>query len=239
MGNSGKNSNTSQFYVTLGKTPQCDGKHVIFGEGQCRFPFPHWTLNNSSYYLLVVSGMDTIRAAEEFATSSGEPSVEIRITECGIWMPLSTPANGYWFDRPDPESFSGITPEFVIEPRVGIIAPNIQVAEKFRKTMGNCVSATMYAVDAIGSDDDVIKAVSDDMAQFRLDLIVMAPACSVLINLLEVPSSWGDAASLCKVETPSREEVFIEAKPVNVLQAILDSAWVGGLGTLEASFARV
>ena len=42
MGNSGKNSNTSQFYVTLGKTPQCDGKHVIFGEGKSRhsiYPF--------------------------------------------------------------------------------------------------------------------------------------------------------------------------------------------------------
>ncbi|EJK57043.1 hypothetical protein THAOC_22959 [Thalassiosira oceanica] len=152
MGNSGKNSNTSQFYVTLGKTPQCDGKHVIFGE--------------------VVSGMETIRAAEEFATSSGEPSVDIRITECGPYIPLSTPSNGYWFDRPDPESFSGITPEFVIKPRVGIIAPNVQVAEKFRNTMGSCAAVTM-------------------------------------------------------------------AKPVNVLQAILDSAWVGRLGTLEASFARV
>lgn len=34
MCNSGKNSNTSQFFVTLreGGCPQCDGKHVIFGE---------------------------------------------------------------------------------------------------------------------------------------------------------------------------------------------------------------
>lgn len=32
MGNSGKNSNTSQFFITLDKAPQCDGKHVVFGE---------------------------------------------------------------------------------------------------------------------------------------------------------------------------------------------------------------
>jgi cyclophilin family peptidyl-prolyl cis-trans isomerase len=34
MCNSGKNSNTSQFFVTLrdGGCPQCDGKHVVFGE---------------------------------------------------------------------------------------------------------------------------------------------------------------------------------------------------------------
>lgn len=32
MANSGKNSNTSQFYVTLADSlPQLDGKHVIFG----------------------------------------------------------------------------------------------------------------------------------------------------------------------------------------------------------------
>ena len=34
MCNSGKNSNTSQFFVTLREEgcPQCDGKHVVFGE---------------------------------------------------------------------------------------------------------------------------------------------------------------------------------------------------------------
>jgi peptidylprolyl isomerase len=31
MGNSGMNSNTSQFFITLAAAPQCDGKHVIFG----------------------------------------------------------------------------------------------------------------------------------------------------------------------------------------------------------------
>lgn len=32
MANSGKNSNTSQFYITLADSlPQLDGKHVVFG----------------------------------------------------------------------------------------------------------------------------------------------------------------------------------------------------------------
>ena len=31
MANSGKNSNTSQFFFTLAAAPQCDGKHVVFG----------------------------------------------------------------------------------------------------------------------------------------------------------------------------------------------------------------
>lgn len=32
MGNSGKNSNTSQFFITFQPAPTCDGKHVVFGK---------------------------------------------------------------------------------------------------------------------------------------------------------------------------------------------------------------
>ena len=32
MANSGKNSNTSQFYIALAELPQLDGKHVVFGQ---------------------------------------------------------------------------------------------------------------------------------------------------------------------------------------------------------------
>lgn len=32
MANSGKNSNTSQFYFTLGAAPACNGKHVVLGK---------------------------------------------------------------------------------------------------------------------------------------------------------------------------------------------------------------
>ena len=32
MGNSGKNSNTSQFFLTFAPAKQLDGKHVVFGE---------------------------------------------------------------------------------------------------------------------------------------------------------------------------------------------------------------
>jgi len=32
MANSGKNSNTSQFFITLGDCPKLDGKHVVFGK---------------------------------------------------------------------------------------------------------------------------------------------------------------------------------------------------------------
>ena len=89
MGNSGKNSNTSQFFVTLGGAPKCDGRHVVFGE--------------------VVSGMEVASAIEFVASADGgEPSVPVAVADCGAYAPLVTPGAGSWYDRPDPESYAGV-----------------------------------------------------------------------------------------------------------------------------------
>ena len=55
MGNSGKNSNSSQFFITFQAAPQCDSKHVIFGK--------------------MVSGFEVLDYAESVGTPSGDPSV--------------------------------------------------------------------------------------------------------------------------------------------------------------------
>mmetsp|Transcript_40316 Transcript_40316/g.84349 ORF Transcript_40316/g.84349 Transcript_40316/m.84349 type:complete len:379 (+) Transcript_40316:189-1325(+) len=220
MGNSGKNSNTSQFFVTLHESAsqKCDGKHVVFGE--------------------VVSGMEVISAVEAFATpgGGGEPSVPITITDCGAYSPLSTPGAGFWYDRPDSESYTGITPEFVIRPRVGILAPNEQACERFRKALGEHASVPMLvaAEDAEGGGEDgeiaVVRSVLEQLETFALDVVVVAPACAKLLALMDVPSSWMDVAKKSNGASwrlPEKEEVFIEAKPVEVLSAILSKSWVG------------
>lgn len=64
MANSGKNSNSSQFFFTLGPAPQLDGKHVVFGR--------------------VVEGLDILdRINAEAASDSGEPRVPVIIQDCG------------------------------------------------------------------------------------------------------------------------------------------------------------
>ena len=63
--NSGKNTNSSGFYVTLAPSPQCDGKHVVFGE--------------------VTEGLDVLeRIDAEAASESGEPRVPVFIGDCGV-----------------------------------------------------------------------------------------------------------------------------------------------------------
>ena len=64
MGNSGKNSNSSQFFITLAPCPQLDGKHVVFGR--------------------VLKGMEYVEAiVGAVGTNSGKPSRKVVIHDCG------------------------------------------------------------------------------------------------------------------------------------------------------------
>ena len=102
MGNSGKNANTSQFFITLAPAPQCDGRHVVFGR--------------------VISGLEVLRFIEsEAGTPSGEPSTPVAITACGEWKAFHDPGQGYWLDVPDAEAFSGTVPRFVARQVAGFM----------------------------------------------------------------------------------------------------------------------
>lgn len=63
MANAGANTNGSQFFVTVAPTPHLDGRHVVFGE--------------------VCSGYSVIEKIEAVGSSSGTPSKEVVIVDCG------------------------------------------------------------------------------------------------------------------------------------------------------------
>jgi hypothetical protein len=202
MGNSGKNSNSSQFFFTLSDmTPQCDGKHVIFGQ--------------------LVSGMNVLEAAEQYGTSVGEPTVPITITDCGVYQPLMTPGSGYWYDQPDAESFSGISPTFMVRPRVVVLAPNAFVLRKFVDAMESFVSVVdQVAAEAYDDDKSALVARLEELlGDCSVDVALIAPACKSFIADLELPKSWQEKGLTV-------HQVALEAKPIEALDVVRSKSWL-------------
>jgi peptidylprolyl isomerase len=237
MGNSGKNSNTSQFFITFGPVPQCDTKHVIFGR--------------------VISGFDVLRAVEMVGNTSSKgderPSVSVVITECGVFEPLLTPPAGYWFDQPDADSFLGSTPVFMCRPRVVLVVPTVIVSNKCKQSFGSfvmCVATIVVSSEAatcgtITTDweqqqRDKIIIIKDEiekmMEDFMVDIVVAAPACADSVASVSIPESWISRLGRPKVTANLVSNgVVVIAKPSNCLFAVRKS-WINQLGwTLDGA----
>ena len=206
MGNSGKNSNSSQFLITLAPAPQCNGKHVVFGE--------------------VVSGFAVLDYAATFASKDGTPTVPVKITACGLFTPLVTPGAGYWLDQPDEDAYSGISPVFVVRPRVVVAAPTVAVVARFVKSLGcSCDVVATFCVDQQG--EEMISITIMKLLQiFAVDVILVAPACTNLIVDVHLPSNWS-----CM----EKSRVVLIAKFVDALTVIRTQSWMSDESNLDGA----
>ena len=255
MGNSGKNSNSSQFFFTLHAqgAPQCDGKHVIFGEcisGQA-----------------ILHTANTYGRQQEAATKNGgdaTPTVPITITDCGVYHPLVTPGAGFWYDSPAPASFAGVSSTFMVRPRVAVLAHTEQVLTTYRHTIGTrcaivttwcCRDDTKRNKNTTTTTDDaaaaahmttILTAARDLLAKFAIDLLLIAPACQHILHtpqLRTLPDSWTTATATANASSTDRrtprldtmvvEEVILVAKPIETLAIIQTHSWIAKYRTSQ------
>mmetsp|Transcript_50336 Transcript_50336/g.56248 ORF Transcript_50336/g.56248 Transcript_50336/m.56248 type:complete len:401 (+) Transcript_50336:118-1320(+) len=200
MGNSGKNSNSSQFFFTLNSAPQCDGKHVIFGE--------------------CISGGSVLKKLEEFGTANGEPTVPLRITDCGIFHQFHTPGAGFWYDKPDNECWNGVSPTFMVRPRVAILARKEEARQKFIKAIGSVCSLVLFVCgDGDSSNNDEEKILIESLSNFATDIVLISPSCKDIKSRMELPKSWNGTGFVI-------DEVVLIAKPFEAISVIHTKSWL-------------
>jgi hypothetical protein len=201
-------------FITLAPASQCDGKHVVFGR--------------------VLSGWKVLRVAEAFGTASGAPTATIDITDFGVFTPVQTPSAGYWYVQPDPDSFSGTTPVFMVRPRVAVVAPNAAVADKFGKALGTHCSVVNVLLppeqNKTESESETDEAALVDrvgvlLENFIVDVVLVTPALKHLVPRvrLDPSSSWATDST---AEPIPASEVILEAKPVEAMATIRTQSWL-------------
>ena len=127
MGNSGKNSNSSQFFVTLAPVPQLDGKHVVFGR--------------------VIAGMDVVRAVEAVVGEGEKPAAPVVICACGVFED-ETPSRGHWAPA-SVEAHADAPPSFMPAPTLVLVIGPPAAADRARAAL----TAAHLRADVVAAPD--------------------------------------------------------------------------------------
>ena len=80
MANAGEDTNGSQFFITVDKTPWLNGKHVVFGR------------------VKDLDSFNVVKHIESYGSTDGTPSAKIVISDSGLVEPTANEAKrGFFF----------------------------------------------------------------------------------------------------------------------------------------------
>jgi hypothetical protein len=113
----------------------------------------------------------------------------------------------------------------MVRPRVAVLAPTHAVVSKFQAAMGPFVSLTAVVVSAEGKmeEDEASAQASSRLVEllgtFSVDVVIIAPACKGVKSVLSLPKAWEEMGI-------SMDEIVLEAKPVEALDAVRTKSWL-------------
>ena len=96
---------------------------------------------------------------------------------------------------------------------MAIVAPTVAVAEKFGTVLKHCDATTVTQGDPKASDRLV-----ELLVQFKVDVVIVAPACKQIVESVTLPKSWTSIDSAITVD-----QVVLIAKPMDARGAISKS----------------
>ena len=79
MANAGEDTNGSQFFITVDKTPWLNGKHVVFGR------------------VKDLDSFNVVKHIESYGSQDGTPSAKIVIADSGLVQKESEARRGFFF----------------------------------------------------------------------------------------------------------------------------------------------
>lgn len=161
-------------------------------------------------------------ATEQWGSVSGEPlrgDLSCQVTDCVLWHPMVTPGAGYWFDTPDPDSYTGVSPVFVVRSRIAVVATSELILDRFCKVLQPFCSVTKIILSGETPSKIVVSSIDTLLQNFAIDVVIVALSCTMMLVDMKLPSDWLEAGIALK-------EVIIEAKPLESRELIRTKSWL-------------